>query len=123
MIRIAAEHDWHPVFIVNQMASSIATVLKPAGLENAGGVITAAFLKDASDPAWKDQLAAKDWLAFHDNMARPDSTDPVLDHIVQNPWKILFDPPSPGSVRSIDIEGADGAHTLVTFHGRESPED
>ena len=57
------------------------------------------------------------------SVREPDSTDPVLDHIVQNPWKILFDPPSPGSVRSIDIEGADGAHTLVTFHERESPED
>src|SRR6185437_15058427 len=58
VIRIAAEHDWHPVFIVNQMASSIATVMKPAGLENAGGVITAAFLKDAADPAWKEELEA-----------------------------------------------------------------
>jgi hypothetical protein len=57
------------------------------------------------------------------SVREPDSSDPVLDHIVQNPWKILFDPPSPASVRSIDIEGADGAHTLVTFQGRESPED
>jgi branched-chain amino acid transport system substrate-binding protein len=63
VMRIAARHNWHPVFIVNQMASSIATVLKPAGVENATGVITAAFLKDASDPAWKDQMA-KDWPAF-----------------------------------------------------------
>jgi hypothetical protein len=57
------------------------------------------------------------------SVREPDSSDPVLDHIVQSPWKILFDPPSPGSVRSIDIEGADGAHTLVTFQGQESPED
>jgi hypothetical protein len=57
------------------------------------------------------------------SVREPDSSDPVLDHIVQNPWNILFDPPLPGSVRTIDIEGADGAHTLVTFHGRESPED
>jgi hypothetical protein len=48
--------------------------------------------------------------------------DPVLEHIVQNPWKIVVDPPSPGSVRTIDVEGADGAHTLVTLHGREIPE-
>lgn len=50
-----------------------------------------------------------------------DSGDPVLEHMVQDPWKILFDPPSPGSVRTIDVEGADGAHTLVTLHGRELP--
>jgi branched-chain amino acid transport system substrate-binding protein len=75
VIRIAAEHDWHPVFIVNQMASSIATVLKPAGLENAGGVITATFLKDASDPAWQEELTAKDWLAFHDNYVKAGGRD------------------------------------------------
>jgi branched-chain amino acid transport system substrate-binding protein len=74
VIRIAAEHDWHPVFIVNQIASSIATVLKPAGLENAAGVVTAAFLKDASDPAWKDQ-ATKDWPAFLDKYRKAGGKD------------------------------------------------
>ena len=74
VIRIAAERDWHPVFIVNQMASSIATVLKPAGPENAGGVVTAAFLKDASDPAWKEEVA-RDWLAFHDKFVKAGGKD------------------------------------------------
>jgi hypothetical protein len=46
------------------MASSIATAPKPAGPQNALGVITAAFLKDANDPAWKG--ATKDWQAFID---------------------------------------------------------
>jgi branched-chain amino acid transport system substrate-binding protein len=63
-VRIAADLNWHPVFILNYMASSIATAPKPAGPENALGVITAAFLKDANDPAWKD--ATKDWQAFID---------------------------------------------------------
>src|ERR1700731_5496491 len=31
VIRIAAEVNWHPVFILSHMASSIATALKPAG--------------------------------------------------------------------------------------------
>ena len=74
VIRIAAEHDWHPVFIVNQIASSIATVLKPAGQENAGGVVTAAFLKDASDPAWKEELAG-DWTAFQDKYVKAGGKD------------------------------------------------
>jgi branched-chain amino acid transport system substrate-binding protein len=74
VIRIAAEHDWHPVFIVNQMASSIAAVLKPAGQENAGGVVTAAFLKDASDPAWKEEVA-NDWLAFQDKYVKAGGKD------------------------------------------------
>jgi branched-chain amino acid transport system substrate-binding protein len=74
VIRIAAERDWHPVFIVNQMASSIASVLKPAGPENAGGVVTAAFLKDASDPAWKQEMAS-DWLAFQDKYLKAEGKD------------------------------------------------
>src|SRR6478752_6238768 len=61
VIQDAAKLNWHPVFILNHMASSIATALKPAGLENASGVVTAAFLKDANDPAWKDEQATKDW--------------------------------------------------------------
>src|SRR6476619_4822885 len=44
VIRSAADLNWHPVFLSNYMSSSIATALKPAGLENALGVITAAFL-------------------------------------------------------------------------------
>src|SRR5258708_33374614 len=55
VIRIAADLNWHPVFILNHMASSIATALKPAGLENASGGNTAAFLQEAKDPALKDQ--------------------------------------------------------------------
>jgi ABC-type branched-subunit amino acid transport system substrate-binding protein len=75
VIRIAADLDWHPVFILNNMASSIATALKPAGLENALGVITAAYLKDASDPAWKDEQAANDWQAFVDKYNRAGGKD------------------------------------------------
>src|SRR5712672_1449345 len=66
VIRIAAGLNWHTVFIFKYMSSSIATALKPAGLENALGVITAAFLKDANDPAWKDEQATNDCQAFVD---------------------------------------------------------
>src|SRR6202795_4896821 len=70
VVRVAADLNWHPVFILNNMASSIATVLQPAGPENALGVITAAFLKDADDPAWKDEQATKDWQIFVDKYNR-----------------------------------------------------
>jgi ABC-type branched-subunit amino acid transport system substrate-binding protein len=63
-IRIAADLDWHPVFVLNDMAASIATALRPAGLENSLGVISTSFLKDISDPAWKDDAATKAWLSF-----------------------------------------------------------
>jgi ABC-type branched-subunit amino acid transport system substrate-binding protein len=76
VIRMAAELDWHPpVFILSHMASSMATALKPAGVENAVGVITAAFLKDASDPAWTGEQATKDWQSFVDNYSKAGGKD------------------------------------------------
>jgi branched-chain amino acid transport system substrate-binding protein len=64
VIRIAADLNWHPVFILDGAAASIATALKPAGLENSAGVISTSFLKDANDPAWKDDPGVKEWSLF-----------------------------------------------------------
>ncbi len=64
VIRIAAGLNWHPVFILDSAAASIATALKPAGLENSAGVISTSFLKDANDPAWKDDSGVKEWSLF-----------------------------------------------------------
>jgi ABC-type branched-subunit amino acid transport system substrate-binding protein len=75
VIRAAADLNWRPVFIMNQMASSIATGLNPAGPENAIGVITAAYLKDAHDPAWKAEQASRDWQAFLDKYHRDGGKD------------------------------------------------
>jgi ABC-type branched-subunit amino acid transport system substrate-binding protein len=69
-IRIASELNWHPVFIVNSLAASIAGGLKPAGLENSVGVISATYLKDIDDPVWKDDGAAREWLAFNEKYYR-----------------------------------------------------
>jgi branched-chain amino acid transport system substrate-binding protein len=75
VIRQAADLNWRPLFIMNQMASSIAAGLTPAGLENAVGVITAAYLKDANDPAWKEQQASADWKAFLDKYQKAGGKD------------------------------------------------
>lgn len=74
-IRLAADLNWHPVFILNDMAASIATALKPAGLENAVGVVSATFLKDVSDPAWQDDPATRDWLSPMDEFYRSGDGD------------------------------------------------
>jgi branched-chain amino acid transport system substrate-binding protein len=65
-IRKAAELDWHPVILLNNASASIASALRPAGLQNAVGVISTAFLKDAGDSMWKEDSAIKDWSAFMD---------------------------------------------------------
>jgi hypothetical protein len=41
-------------------------VLKPAGLQNAKDIISTAYLKDPTDPAWKDDPGVKAWQAFMD---------------------------------------------------------
>src|SRR5258707_2870860 len=70
VIRIAADLNWHPVFIFNHMASSSATALKPAGLVNASGLITTPFFHDANDPALEDEQTTQDWLAIVDQYNR-----------------------------------------------------
>lgn len=75
VIQLAASLNWHPVIIVNDASASIANAMAPAGLENSSGVISAAFLKDPSDPAWKDDPAMKAWFAFMDKYHQVESTN------------------------------------------------
>ena len=63
-IRRMSELDWHPVFLLDNTSASIANALRPAGLENSIGVISTSFLKNAGDPAWKDDPGMKDWSSF-----------------------------------------------------------
>jgi branched-chain amino acid transport system substrate-binding protein len=65
-LRKITELDWRPVYLLVNASASIATSLRPAGLQNASGVISTSFLKDASDPAWKDDPAMKTWSSFMD---------------------------------------------------------
>jgi hypothetical protein len=43
---------------------SIKAVMQPAGPEKAVGIITAAFLKEPTDPQWENTPEYKDWLAW-----------------------------------------------------------
>ncbi len=63
-IRKVAELGWHPTFFVNYPSSSVAAVLKPAGFENAKGLMPAQYSKDPTDPRWSDDAGMKQWRAF-----------------------------------------------------------
>jgi branched-chain amino acid transport system substrate-binding protein len=65
-IRLAADFNWHPVFLLNGAAASIGTALAPAGVDNSAGAVSASFLKDPSDPAWNEDPGMKDWRSFMD---------------------------------------------------------
>jgi ABC-type branched-subunit amino acid transport system substrate-binding protein len=63
-IRRVREIGWKPLHIVSSFSSSIGTVLKPAGLDNAVGLISGQVLKTASDPAWKTDMGVGEYRAF-----------------------------------------------------------
>lgn len=63
-IRKVSELGWKPLHILNSVSASVGSVLKPAGFENAQGVITTAWGKDPTDPTWKNDEGYKDWVAF-----------------------------------------------------------
>ena len=65
-IRKVAEIDWKPLHILNGIASSVGATLKPAGLENAKGIISDTSFKDPTDPQWLNDAGYKQWLAFMD---------------------------------------------------------
>jgi branched-chain amino acid transport system substrate-binding protein len=61
------EIGWKPVHFLNNVSASIGSVMKPAGFENGQGIISSAYLKDTSDPAWKDDAGMK---AFDEFLAK-----------------------------------------------------
>jgi ABC-type branched-subunit amino acid transport system substrate-binding protein len=63
-IRKVGELGWKPRFFLANVSTSVAGVLKPAGLENAKDIISTAYIKDPTDPAWKDDPGVKTWRAF-----------------------------------------------------------
>ena len=63
-IKKVAEVEWKPLHILNNVGASVGSVLKPAGFENSQGIISAAYLKDVSDPQWANDPGMKTFLEF-----------------------------------------------------------
>ncbi|MBR0836884.1 ABC transporter substrate-binding protein [Bradyrhizobium manausense] len=63
-IKKIAEIDWKPLHILSNVSSSIGSVIKPAGFENAQGVVSATYLKDPSDPQWDNDPGMKEFQGF-----------------------------------------------------------
>ncbi|MBI5262289.1 MAG: ABC transporter substrate-binding protein [Bradyrhizobium sp.] len=75
-IKKTAELTWKPLQIITNVSASVGSVMKPAGFENAQGVLSAAYAKDAADPQWNDDPGMKKWSAFIDKyMPGADKTD------------------------------------------------
>src|SRR3954470_10252257 len=65
-IRKVGELGWKPKFFLANTATTVASVLKPAGLDYAKGIISTAYVKDPTDPKWKDDPGVAKWRAFMD---------------------------------------------------------
>ena len=63
-IKKVAEIEWKPAHFLNNVSASVGSVIKPAGYENAQDIISAAYLKDASDQQWDNDAGMKEFYAF-----------------------------------------------------------
>jgi branched-chain amino acid transport system substrate-binding protein len=79
-IRKAADIAWKPVHYLNNVSASVAAVMKPAGFDNAQGIITASYLKDATDKQWDDDAEMKAWRAWM-NKWMPGANHADANHI------------------------------------------
>ena len=64
-IRKVHDIGWRPAlhFLTN-VSISAGTVMTPAGAEKGVGIITSAYLKDPTDPSWRDDPGMVEWRAF-----------------------------------------------------------
>ena len=63
-IKKAHDIGWQPLHLLNNVSSSLATVIKPAGVEASRGLITALYMKEITDPQWFSDPGYKDWVAW-----------------------------------------------------------
>ena len=66
LIRRIYDIGWKPLHCMTNVAASVGTVMKPAGVEKGVGIVSSAYIKDASDPAWKNDPGMVEWRAFID---------------------------------------------------------
>jgi branched-chain amino acid transport system substrate-binding protein len=63
-IRKVYDIGWRPTHFLTSVSNSVGTVMKSAGLEKGIGIISAAFVKDPTDPQWQETTEYREWLAF-----------------------------------------------------------
>ena len=63
-VRKTYDSGWKPVHYLNNVSSSVGSVLTPAGLEKSVGLISAIYLKDPTNPEWDNDSAMVAWRDF-----------------------------------------------------------
>jgi branched-chain amino acid transport system substrate-binding protein len=75
-IKKLAEMNWTPLHIVSNVSASVGGVIKPAGFENAQGILSAAYAKDGADAQWNNAPGMK---KFYEFLAKYDPDANKLD--------------------------------------------
>ena len=84
-IRKIAELGWKPAHYLASVSQSITSVLKPAGLDNARGIISASYIMETSSPEAATDKAMQDYFAMmkaHYPSGDPHDTLNVLGYSV-----------------------------------------
>jgi branched-chain amino acid transport system substrate-binding protein len=63
-IKKIAEIEWKPMHLLTNVSASVGSVIKPAGFENAQGILSAAYAKDGADSQWDNDPNMKKFYAF-----------------------------------------------------------
>ncbi|TWB87741.1 ABC-type branched-subunit amino acid transport system substrate-binding protein [Bradyrhizobium macuxiense] len=63
-IKRVAAFEWRPLHILASFSKSLGGVIKPAGLENAQGIISATISKDPEDRHWENDPGMKAYNEF-----------------------------------------------------------
>ena len=63
---IKKSHDigWKPLHLLNNVSTSLAAVMIPAGTEASKGLVTALYMKEVTDPQWQGDKGFQDWVAW-----------------------------------------------------------
>jgi branched-chain amino acid transport system substrate-binding protein len=72
-LRKTKEIGWTPLQFLVSPSNSVKAVLEPAGFENAQGVITTQFTKQAGDSAWEKDPEVIEYVAFMKKWAPNDN--------------------------------------------------
>jgi ABC-type branched-subunit amino acid transport system substrate-binding protein len=63
-IRKVYDIGWKPMFYITNVAIWISTVLEPAGVDKAVGLMSSVYVKDPADPGWDSDPDMKVWKAW-----------------------------------------------------------
>jgi branched-chain amino acid transport system substrate-binding protein len=63
-IKKITELGWHPIHIMTNVSARGGAVLKPAGLDNSRGILSAGYQMDVTDPQWDGYPGMQKFRAF-----------------------------------------------------------